>query len=140
MQVHLSIVEKALGQTERQAFSLKLASERVPAIEVLTQHVISEVDRLNAEMKRNAARHDRVASFLVGSHAHETQRKLNGPSGRAPRFLDPGTEVKAAVKAIKEKRVIMLFDEREVADLDAPLTLTDDSNVTFLRLVPLVGG
>ena len=39
MQVHLSIVEKALGQTERQAFSLKLASERVRAIEVLTQHL-----------------------------------------------------------------------------------------------------
>lgn len=140
MPVQLSIVEKIVGQTDRQAFSLRLASQRVPAREIVASHVRAEVERLNDQARRNHAKHDRVASFLVGPHTHETERILNPTRGRRPRLLDPDTEIKAAIGGVAARQVILLFNDREVTDLDAELTVTDDSTVTFLRLVPLIGG
>ena len=140
MPVQLSIVEKIVGQTGRQAFSLRLASQRVPAREIVASHVRAEVDRLNDQARRNHAKHDRVASFLVGSHTHETEGILNPARGRRPRLLDPETEIKEAMGGVAARQVIMLFNDREVTDLDAELTVTDGSAVIFLRLVPLIGG
>jgi hypothetical protein len=34
----------------------------------------------------------------------------------------------------------MIFDGRQIVDLDEVLTVKEDSAVIFLRLVPLVGG
>ncbi len=140
MSVQLSIVEKIVGQTERQAFSLKLASERVPAREILASHVRAEIERLNEAARRNREKHDRVASFLVGPHSHEVERRLNRKGSRGHQPLEPDVEITAAVGGVEAKQVIMLFDDREVTDLDELLTVTDDSTVTFLRLVPSIGG
>jgi len=136
----LSIVEKIVGQTQRQAFTLRLASERISARDIVAKHVRDEVDRLNDLARRRHAEHDRVASFLVGDHSHELERKLNKPNRKGPKTLEPTEEVKAALDAIETRQVIVLFDDLEIEDLDADLTVTDQSKVTFLRLVPLVGG
>lgn len=140
MQTQVDIVEKVVGQTDRRAFSLRLASQRIAARDILALHVRAEVDRLNDLARRSHRAHDRVASFLVGSHAHEAQTRLNPVSRRAPKTLDAEAEIAAAVDGIIARRIIMLFDDREVEDLDAELTFTDSSVVTFLRLMPLVGG
>lgn len=136
----LSVVEKIVGQTQRQAFTLRLASERISARDIVAQHVRDEVDRLNALARRKHAEHDRVASFLVGEHAHELERRLNTPDRKGPKVIDRTKEVDAALDAIAARTVIVLFDDVEVEDLDADLTVTDQSKITFLRLVPLVGG
>lgn len=140
MLAQLSIVEKIVGQTQRQAFTLRLASERISARDIVAKHVRDEVDRLNDLARRRHAEHDRVASFLVGDHSHELERKLNKPNRKGPKTLEPTEEVKAALDAIETRQVIVLFDDLEIEDLDADLTVTDQSKVTFLRLVPLVGG
>lgn len=140
MQTQVDIVEKVVGQTERRAFSLRLATQRIVARDILALHVRQEVDRLNDQARRNHNAHDRVASFLVGSHAHAAQTRLNPRRRSAPKVLDPETEIATAIDGIIARRIIMLFDDREVEDLDAELTFTDSSVVTFLRLMPLVGG
>lgn len=136
----LSIVEKIVGQTQRQAFTLKLASERISARDVVAKHVRDEVDRLNDLARCKQAEHDRVASFLVGDHLHELERKPNKPNHKGPKVLELAEEVKAALDAIETRKVIVLFDDFEVEDLDSDLTVTEQSKLTFLRLVPLVGG
>ena len=140
MLAQLSIVEKIVGQTQRQAFTLRLASERISARDIVAKHVRDEIDRLNDLARRRHAEHDRVASFLVGDHSNELERKLNKPNRKGPKTLEPTEEVKAALDAIEARQVIVLFDDLEIEDLDADLTVTDQSKVTFLRLVPLVGG
>lgn len=140
MSIQLSIVEKIVGQTERQAYSIRLAIERVPAHLIVAEHVRTEVDRVNEARRLSREKHNRVASFLVGSHSHEVERRLNPKPDRTPKVLDAETEIAAALRAVKAHQIIMLFDDREVSDLDEILTVTDDSSITFLRLVPLIGG
>ncbi len=64
------------------------------------------------------------------------------PWGVQPRLRDEAlaTAGQKACEAIEAGRVIMLFDGRQVADLDAPLVLNAVSEARFIRLVPLVGG
>ena len=59
-------------------------------------------------------------------------RSIPEPSGEA--------EVKRAMQAFRQRRILMLVDDRQVESLDSELELFADSEVSFLRLTPLIGG
>jgi hypothetical protein len=48
--------------------------------------------------------------------------------------------IAVALEAFARNGFFMIFDGRQIVDLDEVLTVEQDSAVTFLRLVPLVGG
>jgi hypothetical protein len=48
--------------------------------------------------------------------------------------------IAVALEAFTRNGFFMIFDGRQIIDLDEVLTIEQDSAVTFLRLVPLVGG
>ena len=50
------------------------------------------------------------------------------------------TQIKAACEAFDHGQLIVLLPGRQVQALDETLTLEDGDEVTFLRLVPLIGG
>lgn len=137
----VAVLEKSIGTPETATFQLRLASERVAAHEVIRSHVRAEVEKRNVEIAERNARQSRVASFLIGTHSHDTEARLNTsrPTRKLPE-LDAEQEIENALSGFKNRRVIMLFDDQEVEDLDQPLIITDDSQVTFLRLLPLMGG
>ena len=67
------------------------------------------------------------------------------PASRGFAMSEPGWvdwEVRAseAVEAFGRNRFFVLFDGRQVTDLDQPLQLSADSDVRFVRLVQLIGG
>lgn len=53
---------------------------------------------------------------------------------------DVEAEADVAVAAFERNGFVVLVDERQVEELDSPVRLTPASIVTFLKLVPLVGG
>jgi hypothetical protein len=68
---------------------------------------------------------------------------LPGPDGFAmwaPRQVDWERQADRAVDAFGRNGFFVLVDGRQVTELDEALDLTADSDVRFLRLVPLVGG
>jgi hypothetical protein len=65
---------------------------------------------------------------------------LNGFKLKRRRRLDPENQVKAALEAFRNNGFVLLFDDRQVEDPDEWLTVTEESEATFLKLVPLVGG
>jgi len=54
--------------------------------------------------------------------------------------VDPDAAVAAAVQAFADGLYLVILDEAELHDLDAPVPLTADSRLTFLRLTLLAGG
>ncbi|MGP1394627.1 MAG: hypothetical protein ACTS3R_03860 [Inquilinaceae bacterium] len=138
----LKVTEKMVGRADRRDFSVRLVSERVRARDVIAAHVEQEVVRQNADRWRERAAHDRVKSLFLGMDEHPVEAQLNGPgpSARYLQQLDPATEIEAATGALETRKIVMLFDDRHVEDLDEHLTVTDTSVVTFLRIVPLVAG
>jgi hypothetical protein len=64
----------------------------------------------------------------------------NGYTMPRRRRLDWERQAKLVLDALAHNGFFVLVDGRQVIDLDEELALTADSDVRFIRLVPLVGG
>lgn len=54
--------------------------------------------------------------------------------------VDPAAAVAAAIQAFEDGFYYVFLDEAQVETLDAPLAVTEDSRLLFVRLTPLAGG
>jgi hypothetical protein len=70
----------------------------------------------------------------------DSECTLNGYALRRLRRLDPEAQAAAALAAFKRNGFFVFVADRQVDDLDEELTLADTDVVSFVRLVPLVGG
>jgi hypothetical protein len=82
-----------------------------------------------------AGRADACAQPLVETTAEE--RALNGGPGGPP---DHARETARALEAFRRGRFVLLVDGRHLLREDERVTVGPDTDVTFLRLVPLRGG
>jgi hypothetical protein len=70
----------------------------------------------------------------------DAERELNGYKLRAPRRIDFDQQFEKAIEAFRDKGIRVAIDDRPVLDLDEPLTLKADSEVSIRKLAPLVAG
>ena len=68
------------------------------------------------------------------------EAEMNGYSLSRPRRLDWEKQAATALDAFERNGYFVFVDDRQVDDLDEELTLADTDVVSFVRLVPLVGG
>jgi hypothetical protein len=54
--------------------------------------------------------------------------------------VNPETQYEKALEAFVGNGFIVLVDNRQVENLDDEIALHPETSVTFLKLVPLVGG
>ena len=121
--------QRRAAPTER---VLRLASERVSLREIIRRRVECEVAAYNS---------GEPASLFEGLvQPTDSERELNGYRLRNRRLLDADEQVRVACEAFERRGFIVLFDERQVENLDEHLVLTGANRLAFLRLMPLVGG
>lgn len=70
----------------------------------------------------------------------DAEAVLNGYSSRRSRRLDGERQAATALEAFEHNGFFVFVGGRQVDDLDEELTLADTDVVSFVRLVPLVGG
>ncbi len=70
----------------------------------------------------------------------DAERSLNGFKMRKGRMIDPEKQLELAIKAFYSNGFILLVNDRQVDELDEEIEIRPDTTVTFLKLVPLVGG
>ena len=68
----------------------------------------------------------------------QSERILNGV--RESPLPDWEKQFAKAVTAFRGNGFLVLIDGRQITDLDETIRLTAQSQITFLKLVPLVGG
>ena len=59
---------------------------------------------------------------------------------KKPRPVSYEKQLERAIGAFHSTGFFVLLDDRQVEDLDSPITVREDSLVSFVKLVPLVGG
>ena len=112
-------------------FTLDLEAERVTARELVRERVRREVEDYNA----------RQPEFFRGLvQPSDAERTLNGFRLRRERPLDWEEQFELALEAFRRNGFILLLDDRQVEDLDQVIEIGPRTSVTFLKLVPLVGG
>lgn len=140
--------ERRPGAERELRHRLELPTERMTARDLIRCRIEADVAIHNAVERERldgkiAAERDAPNGWLVTPGPVE--RALNGPRG----VYGPGTHldlieseplIAVALAAFARNGFFMIFDGRQIVDLDDVLTVELDSTVTFLRLVPLVGG
>lgn len=69
-----------------------------------------------------------------------TERALNGFRLTRPRRIDAEQQYERAIDASSRNGFMVIVDDHRVTDLNARVDLRRGTEVTFLKLVPLVGG
>ena len=92
--------------------------------------------RVQQEVKRHNETDSAVFQGLV--QPEESERILNGVRERP--VVDWEKQFDKAITAFRGNEFLVLLDEQQITDLDETLHLTPQSQLTFLKLVPLMGG
>jgi hypothetical protein len=129
MSIALKIVDQTLGVHPPVRRELRLASERTTLRELIKRRIDEEVADLNA------GRAD-VRPLVTPT---EQESRLNKKKPSRPK-VDAGKQLEAAVKAFERTRIIVIVDGKQMLELDRPITISPDTEIRFVKLVPLVGG
>lgn len=132
MRVNLRVVDETSSGTTYNETVLRLASTRVCARDVIEQRVRQEVQKFN-DATRN-----KLFSGLV--QPRDTEKELNGYRLRKKKKIDADQQVEIAIAAFSENKYFFLVDDKQVESLDDEFGITDATKITFLKLIPVVGG
>ena len=120
----------SLGKAEH-TFTVHVSGEKISVRELIRQRVTQEVEEFNSHQP---------AVFRMLVQPNDTERTLNGFKFHKPRFVDPVEQFEKAMEAFEGNGFIVLVDDYQVQNLDDEIALHPETSVTFLKLVPLVGG
>jgi hypothetical protein len=70
----------------------------------------------------------------------ESEQILNGFRMKTKRPLDWEVQFRHACSSFEKNGFLVLVDGMQVTELDTPLDLHEESEIDFIKLVPLVGG
>jgi hypothetical protein len=129
--VAVGIVDEVAAGERRGAWHLEIFEERLPLREVIRRRVFQEVAEHNA---------GRSAGFRRLVQPTDVERTLNGVRPREHGHVDAQEQYVRVVEAFSRNGFVVLVDDRQVDDLDAQIELRAGTEITFLKLVPLVGG
>ena len=129
------LYDETLGGERTASLCLDLLTATITVRELIRRRVYEEVQQYHA------APPDAVFRGLVTPTV--TEIALNGPKPpreTVKRRVDWEAQFDKAVQAFERNVFFVLVGVRQVEDLDAPVTLKVDTEVSFVKLVALVGG
>jgi hypothetical protein len=127
----VTFVDETTSGDRGAGWGLEIAEERLALRELIRRRIFQEVAEFNA-------RTPEVFQGLV--QPKDTERVLNGYALRTPRRIDPEVQTELALKAFAGNGFLVLVGDRQFTDLDEEIELKLGTEVTFLKLVALVGG
>lgn len=110
---------------------VRLDTVPVALRELIRMRLQQEVERYNQALPE-------IFQGLV--QPEESEQILNGFRMKTKRPLDWETQCRRACLSFERNGFLVLVDGSQITGLDAPLQLREDSEVEFIKLVPLVGG
>jgi hypothetical protein len=131
MSVVVTISDQSLSGERTGSLKLSLLTSNITLRELIRRRVYEEVQEYNAAMPEY---------FKGLVEPTEAERVLNGYRIRKGRKIDWEEQFKKAVTAFEQNGFFVLVDDRQAADLDEEITLKIDTDIAFVKLVPLVGG
>ena len=122
--------ETAFGQKTHTRI-LDFLTERITVRELIRERVYQEVREYNASQP------DYYRGLVQPTDAEAV---LNGYRVRERRKLNWEQQYERALEAFERNGFFVLVDDRQVEALDEIIVLQPGTQVSFIKLVPLVGG
>ena len=122
--------ELSIGGHARE-WPLQLPEGSITVRELLRRRVRAEVEAYNTALPE-------VYQGLI--QPGDAEAELNGYRMRQRKPIDGEKQFERALKAFEGNQILVLLDDYQVGTLEEHVEPEEMSKVTFLRLVPLVGG
>ncbi len=120
----------SIGKAEN-IFTVAISGEMLTVRELICARIEQEVREYN----RNQPETFHTLVQPGGAVRHSSGFKF-----QKPRFIDPQAQIQMALEAFETSGFIVLVNDRQVERLDEWIVLSPETQVTFLKLLPLVGG
>ncbi len=127
----LTLYDETPNGQKRQVLVLTLLTETITVRELIRSRVYQEVKDYNTR---------RPETFNTLVQPTEAEKTLNGYRFRQPRAINWETQFEKALAAFQSQGFIVLVDDRQVEELDEVIEIKPGTQVSFLKLIPLVGG
>ena len=134
MPATLTVRDESLSGQPLHEWALEVLTERLSVRELIRSRVYQEVQDYNVRQRTGAAE---FRGLVTPSDA---ERTLNGVRLRKPREIDWKDQFAKACDAFERNGFFILIDDKQAESLDEQVTLRHDTAVSFVKLVPLVGG
>lgn len=131
MALTLKIYDETLFGAKDDAVTLDFLTETITVRELIRERVYEEVRQYNATTP------EYFRGLVQPTDAETT---LNGHRLRERRRVDWEKQYQLALDAFERNGFFILVNDRQVESLDETITLTLTTQVSFVKLVPLVGG
>lgn len=125
------IVHDHSGARRTGSVALADLNENTTVREIIRSRVYQEVQDFNQQEL------EFFRGLVTPSDAEQT---LNGCKVRKGRKLDWEEQYKQAVEGFETNRFFILIGDRQASQLDEVFHLTPETDVSFVKLVPMVGG
>lgn len=127
----LTIRDESTSGEAIHELTLDCLTERMTVRELIRSRVFQEVKDYNAKQM------DTYHGLVQPTDA---EQQVNGFRMKKGRQIDWNQQYAAAISAFERSQVLMLVNDRQLDDLEDKIEVAPGTCVTFLRLVPLVGG
>lgn len=110
---------------------LSFPAEKITAQELIEGRVGLEVETYNSSSENR---------FFGLVQPSDSEKELNGFRLKKKRKIDVSAQKKTAINAFSNNGFFLLVNDKQVEDLNETIIITPNTNVVFLKLIPLVGG
>jgi hypothetical protein len=130
----LTIRDETANGSVTNSLTLDVLDETITVRELIRSRVYQEVQDYNL---RQAAGDATFRGLITPSDA---EKALNGVRLKKGRQIDWKDQFEKACDAFQRNGFFILVDDRQAEELDETVMLRHDAKVSFVKLVPLVGG
>jgi len=127
----LTVLDESTTGAINHRFTLDFPTESITVRELIRERVYQEVQDYNRT---------RPATFRGLIQPTDSEVALNGCKPSIARDINWKAQFDKACEAYTTNRILILAGDRQTTSLDETITIARGTEVTFLRLVPLVGG
>jgi hypothetical protein len=131
MSVTLTIYDETLTGEKTPRLTLDFAAQRITVRDLIRDRVYQEVQDYNQSQPEY---------FRGLVQPTDSEQVLNGYKMPKRSLIDWEKQYEKALQAFQNNGFIILVNDRQAEDLDEEIELTEDLPISFLRLIPLVGG
>jgi hypothetical protein len=125
------IKDQSTAAKHNHTWTLEFLDETIPAHEFLRRRIYEDVLEYNNKT---------LEKYNGLVQPTPIEQSLNGSSSQTARKLDWEAQYQTAIEAFSRNGFVMLWNDKQIEDLDEMLELREGCEATFLKLVPLVGG
>lgn len=127
----ITVVDETLSGERVHAFTLETLTESMTVRELIRARIYQEVDDYNRTQPED---------FRGLVDPRGAERVLNGMRLTKRRLIDWEDQYEKACTAFERNGFFILIGDRQAEELDETFEVKVDTEVSFVKLVPLVGG